>query len=109
MVTSPTTVNVVFVLVPPAIENPFASAVGLMPLIVLFVSVSVPLKVAIVPLVGSVTFVLPVVVIVVVKLPDVIKLPAVVNAPPKTTGLPPKLFTVAVAVTSDVPLNVGLV
>ena len=65
-VTSPTTVNVVFVIVPPAIENPVARAVGLTPLIVLFVSVSVPANVAIVPLVGSVTFVMPVVVMVVV-------------------------------------------
>jgi hypothetical protein len=66
MVTSPTTVNVVFVLVPPAIENPVARAVGLTPLMVLLVSVSVPLNVASVPLVGHVTFVLSVVVIVVV-------------------------------------------
>ena len=37
MVTSPTTVTVVLVLVPPAIENPFANDVGVTPLIVLFV------------------------------------------------------------------------
>ena len=53
-------------LVPPAIENPLARAVGLIPLIDLLVSVSVPLNVAIVPLVGNVTLVLPVVVMVVV-------------------------------------------
>ena len=46
--------------------NPFANAVGLTPLIVLFVSDSVPLKVAIVPVVGNVIFVLPLVVNVVV-------------------------------------------
>jgi hypothetical protein len=46
--------------------NPFANAVGLTPLIVLFVSDSVPLNVAIVPLVGNVIFVLSVAVIVVV-------------------------------------------
>jgi hypothetical protein len=65
-VTSPCTVNVVFVFVPPAIVNPFANAVGLTPLMVLFVSDSVPLKVAMVPLVGNVIFVLSVVVKVVV-------------------------------------------
>ena len=64
-VTSPITVKVVFVFVPPDTLNPFANAVGVTPLIVLFVSVSVPLKVAIVPLVGSVIVVLSVVVIVV--------------------------------------------
>ena len=63
--TLPNTVNVVFVLVPPDTLNPFSNAVGVIPFMVLFVSVSVPLNVAIVPLVGSVTFVLPVVVIVV--------------------------------------------
>ena len=46
--------------------NPFANAVGLTPLIVLLVSVSVPLNVAIVPLVGNVIFVLPLVFSVVV-------------------------------------------
>ena len=65
-VTSPTTVNVVFVVVPPAMLNPFANAVGLTPLIVLFVNDSVPLIVAIVPVVGNVIFVLPIVFIVVV-------------------------------------------
>ena len=64
-VTLPKTVNVVFVFVPPATLNPFANAVGVTPFIVLLVSVSVPLNVAIVPLVGSVTLELPVVVIVV--------------------------------------------
>ena len=66
MVTSPITVNVVLVLVPPAIEKPVARAVGITPLIVLLVSVSVPLNVANVPLVGRVTFVLSVAVMVVV-------------------------------------------
>ena len=60
------TVNVVFVIVPPAIVNPLANVVGLIPFIVLFESNSVPLKVAMVPLVGNVIFVLPVDVIVVV-------------------------------------------
>ena len=60
------TVNVVFVIVPPAIVNPLANVVGTIPFIVLFVSNSVPLKVAMVPLVGNVIFVLPVDVIVVV-------------------------------------------
>ena len=53
-------------MVPPAIVKPLDWTVGLIPFIVLFVSVSVPLNVAIVPLVGSVMFVLSVVVIVVV-------------------------------------------
>ena len=66
MVTSPITVNVVFVLVPPAMLNPFANAVGLTPLIVLFEKSSVPLMVAMVPVVGNVIFVLPIVFIVVV-------------------------------------------
>ena len=66
MVTSPITVNVVLVMVPPAIVKPLDCTAGLIPLMVLFVRVSVPLNVAIVPLVGSVIFVLSVVVIVVV-------------------------------------------
>ena len=53
-------------MVPPAMLNPFANAVGLTPLTVLLVSDSVPLNVAMVPLVGRVTFVLPIVVKVVV-------------------------------------------
>jgi hypothetical protein len=65
-VTSPITVNVVFVFVPPAMVNPFANAVGLTPLIVLLVSDSIPLIVANVPVVGKVIFVLPFVVNVVV-------------------------------------------
>ena len=66
MVTSPITVNVVFVMVPPAIVKPLDWTVGLIPLIVLLVRVSVPLKVAKVPLVGSVRLVLSVAVKVVV-------------------------------------------
>ncbi len=60
--TSPITVKVVFVFVPPAMVKPFASAVGVTPLIILFVKLSVPVKVAIVPDVGKVIFVTPVVV-----------------------------------------------
>ncbi len=66
MVTSPITVNVVFVMVPPAIVKPLDWTVGIIPFIVLLVSVSVPLNVASVPLVGNVIFVLSVVVRVVV-------------------------------------------
>ena len=83
IVASPETVNV-FEGVPPAMVNPVAVAVGVNPLIlvavatpnvgvtkvglvnVLFVKVSVPAKVAKVPVVGSVTFEFAVVVIVVV-------------------------------------------
>ena len=86
-VTSPTTVNVVFVLVPPAMVKPFANAVGLTPLMVLFVRVSVPLKVAMVPLVGNVIFVFAVVFSVVVLLPAVLKSPA------NEIDLPPILLT----------------
>jgi hypothetical protein len=56
----------VFVVVPPAMVNPFAKAVGLTPLIVLFVNDSVPLIVAMVPVVGNVILVLPIVLMVVV-------------------------------------------
>ena len=42
-------------MVPPSIVKPLDWTVGLIPLMVLFVRVSVPLNVAIVPLVGSVT------------------------------------------------------
>ena len=52
--------------VPPLILNPIFCSAGLTPLIVLLVSDSVPLNVAMVPLVGNVTAVLPVVVMVVV-------------------------------------------
>ena len=86
-VTSPTTVNVVFVLVPPAMVKPFANAVGLTPLMVLFVRVSVPLKVAMVPLVGNVIFVFAVVFSVVVLFPAVLKSPA------NEIDLPPILLT----------------
>ena len=73
--------------------KPDASVEGNTPLIILLVSDSVPLNVAIVPLVGRVMFVLSVDVMVVVKLPAVVKLPDVVKAPPKTIAFPPILFT----------------
>ena len=73
--------------------KPDANVEGITPLIILLVSDSVPLNVAIVPLVGRVMFVLSVDVMVVVKLPAVVKLPDVVKAPPKIIGLPPILFT----------------
>ena len=73
IVTSPTTVKVVFVLVPPAIVNPVASAVGVTPLIILFVKLSLPVKVAKVPVSGNVKLVLPVAIKVVLKLPEVAK------------------------------------
>ena len=50
---------------PPAIVKPLANAFGLTPLMVLLVNVSVPLKVAIVPVVGNTILVLPVVLMVV--------------------------------------------
>ena len=83
------TVKVVFVLVPPAIVNPVAKAVGVIPLIVLFVKLSVPAKVAMVPVKGNVIFVLPVAVKVVLKLPATVKSFAVNKLPPKLIGLPP--------------------
>ena len=60
--------------------------------IVLFVNDSVPAKVAIVPVVGKVIFVTPVVVNVVLKLPAVVKSLAVKTLPPKVIVLP-ELFT----------------
>ena len=60
--------------------------------IVLFVNVSVPANVAIVPVVGKVIFVSPVLVNVVLKLPAVVKSLAVKIFPPKVMVLP-KLFT----------------
>ena len=60
------TVNLAVFVAPPVIVKPLFNVSGLNPFIVLLVSVSVPLNVAIVPLAGSVTLVLPVVVIVVV-------------------------------------------
>jgi len=64
-VTSVNTVNVFESIVPPVKLNPFVNVEGVIPLIVLFVSVYVPLNVAMVPLVGMVTFVFPVVIMVV--------------------------------------------
>jgi len=55
---------------------------------VLFVKVSVPARVANVPVVGSVTFVKAVVVKVVAKAPEVVKLPAVDKLPPKVIVFP---------------------
>ena len=60
--------------------------------IVLFVKVSVPVKVAIVPVVGKVIFVTPVLINVVLKLPEVVKSLAVKIFPPKVIVLFP-LFT----------------
>ena len=72
-VTSPITVNVVLELVPPAIVKPVANAVGVNPLIVLFVKFSAPTKVASVPVNGKVINVFPVATKVVLKLPEVAK------------------------------------
>ena len=69
--------------------NPFANAVGVIPLIILLVSDSVPDNVAIVPVVGKVILVTPVLVNVVLKLPAVEKSEAVVNPPPNVTAVPP--------------------
>ena len=63
----------VVVLVPPEMVKPFAKDVGVTPLIVLFVNASVPAIVAKVPVVGKVTFVVPIAVNVVVKVPAVVK------------------------------------
>ena len=56
--------------------------------IVLLVNDSVPAKVAIVPVVGRVIFVAPVLVKVVLKLPAVVKSLAVKTLPPKVIVLP---------------------
>ena len=62
--------------------------------IVLFVKVSVPDKVASVPVVGKVIFVAPVLVKVVLKLPAVVKSFAVKIFPPKVIVLPTLLTPV---------------
>ena len=91
---------------PPAIVKPFANDVGVTPLIVLFVNDSVPAIVAKVPVVGNVTFVVPIAVNVVVKLPAVVNPPAVVKSPPNEIGLPPILLTVgAPAAPPKSPVN----
>ena len=79
--------------------------------IVLFVKVSVPANVAIVPVVGKVIFVAPVLVKVVLKLPAVVKSLAVKILPPKVivllplfTPVPPKVPAIA-WVKSAPPLN----
>ena len=61
-------------------------------MIVLLVKVSAPVNVAIVPVVGKVTLVKPVLVKVVLKLPAVVKSFAVIIFPPKLMVLVP-LFT----------------
>ena len=101
-VTSPITVNVVLVLVPPAIVNPVANSVGVNPLIVLFVKLSTPAKVDKVPVKGKVTDVVPVVVKVVLKLPATVKSLDVKKLPPRVIGLPSILTTVG---KSAVPLK----
>ena len=79
--------------------------------IVLLVKVSVPAKVAIVPVVGKVIFVAPVLVNVVLKLPAVVKSLAVKILPPRVIVLPELLTPVppycpAIAeVKSAVPLK----
>jgi hypothetical protein len=96
----------VLVLVPPEILNPVANEVGVTPLMVLLVKVSVPDKVANVPVVGNVTFVTPVLANVVLKLPAVVKSEAVVNAPPNVTAFPPIFETNgAAAVPAKSPVN----
>ena len=62
--------------------------------IVLLVKVSVPAKVAIVPVVGNIIFVTPVLVKVVLKLPAVVKSLAVNRFPPKVIVLLPLLIPV---------------
>ena len=89
-VTFPITVNVVLVIVPPAIVNPFSNAEGLTPLMVLFVRDSVPLKVAMVPVVGKIILLFAVVVIVKSPIPFVIiLLPNVIVLPLLLTPVPP--------------------
>ena len=84
------TVNVVEVLVPPAIVKPVVCAVGVNPLIVLFVNASEPVKVANVPVLGSVTVVFAVVVNVVLYAPDVVKFPpSVIVLPVLAIPVPP--------------------
>ena len=62
--------------------------------IVLFVKVSVPANVAMVPVVGKVIFVIAVLTKVVLKLPEVVKSLAVKTLPPKVIVLPALLTPV---------------
>ena len=71
----------VFVLVPPAIENPVAKEVGVNPLIVLLVSGSLPDNVLSVPVVGKIKSVVPVVFKVMLEAFETV-VPVVVNEAP---------------------------
>lgn len=99
------------------LELAIFDSVLLEPLIVLFVSVSEPARVASVPVVGNVTFVAPVVVRVRLLAPEVVKLPAkvTVNEPlltpvPPLAGfkIPPKTTAPVVAVTGVKPVAPAL-
>ena len=101
----------VFESVPPAIVNPFSKLVGLIPLIVLFINASVPLIVASVPLVGSVTSELLVVLMVVEPVPANVKSLEVSILPPNliifvplSLPVPPKFGAITWA-RSCVPLK----
>ena len=112
----PETVNVVLVLVPPAIVKPAVSAVGVNPLIVLFVNVSVPANVAIVPVVGKVTLLEPVVfnvtVFEILPVPTTVKVvpelvpPATENPAVSAVGVNP---LIVLFVNVSVPANVAIV
>ena len=110
-VTSPITVKVVEVDVPPAILNPFAKASGLTPLTVLFIKASSPAIVDNIPAVGRVTSVTLVVLIVVELVPanvtslEVSKLPpSLMVLKPLSVPVPPKLGANAFVIFS-VPLK----
>ena len=109
-VTFPTTVNVVLVIVPPAMVNPFSNAVGLTPFMVLFVSDSVPLMVESVPDVGKIILLAAVVVMVkspipfvIILLPNVIVLPLLLMpVPPLAPG---KIELMVFAESENLELN----
>ena len=112
-VTSPTTVKVVFFTVPPAMVNPFSNAVGFTPLMVLFVSDSVPFKVESVPEVGKIILLAAVVVmvkspipLVIILLPKVIVLPLLlIPVPPLAPG---KIELMVVAESENFEFNAAI-
>ena len=98
-------------LVPAAAVGAVGTPVNATSTIVLFVKVSVPAKVAIVPVVGSVILVSPILVKVVLKFPTVVKSLAVKILPPSVmvllplfTPVPPKVPAIA-CVKLELPSN----
>jgi len=104
-VASEETVNILDV-VPPAIVKPEETAVGVNPLIVLFVSASAPVNVAKVPVTGNVRAVVAVEVSVVVKAPEVVRLPPKeIVFPLLAIPVPPLIPKTTPVTLADVPIT----